>query len=304
MIESLSGLREGTHFHLVFSPERVLTGRVFEDLRKYPKLVGGLSREGAALAVDFYEAALDFDERDDLDTPNGVWDLGSAEAAEMAKLAETTYRDVNIALANQFAVHAEEVGVDVYKVIEACNSQPYSHIHRPGISVGGHCIPIYPRLYLSTDTTGGVVGASREVNSKMPALVVSKLVARGLSLKGKNVLILGLAYRSGVKEDAFSGFYPLAEELEKEGATVYVIDPLYSEKELTSRGLRAMRPGARIFAMILHTEHQEFRFLSARDFPGLKIVFDGRDFLSIRDWEGVDFITLGRGKSSTQEFSQ
>ena len=144
MLEETSGLVEGRDFHVVFSPERVLTGRVFADLRKYPKLVGGLSAEGAARATAFYEAVLTFDERDDLPRPNGVWDLGSAEAAEMAKLAETTYRDVNIGLANQFGRFAAENGIDVYQVIEASNSQPYSHIHRPGIAVGGHCIPVDP----------------------------------------------------------------------------------------------------------------------------------------------------------------
>ena len=81
MLEEGSGLKEGTDFHLVFSPERVLTGRVFADLRKYPKLIGGLSEEGARLAREFYEAVLQFDERPDLARPNGVWDLGTAEAA-------------------------------------------------------------------------------------------------------------------------------------------------------------------------------------------------------------------------------
>ena len=137
MIERISGLTESPAagedgFHLVFSPERVLTGRVFADLRRYPKLVGGLTPAGTARAVAFYEAVLDFDERADLPRPNGVWDMGSAEAAEMAKLAETTYRDVNIGLANQFARFADTAGIDVHKVIEACNSQPYSHIHTPG----------------------------------------------------------------------------------------------------------------------------------------------------------------------------
>ena len=121
LLEEVSGLREGEDFHLVFSPERVLTGRVFADLRRYPKLVGGLSEAGAQRAREFYEAVLTFDERADLARPNGVWDLGSAEAAELAKLAETTYRDVNIGLANQFALFADEHAIDVYSVIEACN---------------------------------------------------------------------------------------------------------------------------------------------------------------------------------------
>ncbi len=161
MLEKGSGLVEGTDFHLVFSPERVLTGRVFADLRKYPKLIGGLSAAGAARATEFYEAVLDFDERPDLARANGVWDLGSAEAAELAKLAETTYRDVNIGLANQFARFAATAGIDVYQVIEASNSQPYSHIHQPGIAVGGHCIPVYPRLYLWNDPEATVVRAAR-----------------------------------------------------------------------------------------------------------------------------------------------
>ncbi|HHU09122.1 MAG TPA: nucleotide sugar dehydrogenase, partial [Intrasporangiaceae bacterium] len=151
MLGESSGLTEGEDFHVVFSPERVLTGRVFADLRKYPKLIGGLSQTGADRAREFYEAVLDFDDRPDLERGNGVWDLGSAEASEMAKLAETTYRDVNIGLANQFARFAEQHGIDIYQVIDASNSQPYSHIHRPGVAVGGHCIPVYPRLYLFND---------------------------------------------------------------------------------------------------------------------------------------------------------
>ena len=128
-----------------------------EDLRKYPKLVGGLFDAGAKIAIDFYESVLDFDDRPDLVRGNGVWDLGSAEASELAKLAETTYRDVNIALANQFARFAATAGIDIYQVIEASNSQPYSHIHQPGIAVGGHCIPVFPRLYLWNDPSATVV---------------------------------------------------------------------------------------------------------------------------------------------------
>jgi nucleotide sugar dehydrogenase len=122
MLEAGSGLKEGSDFHVVFSPERVLTGRVFADLRKYPKLIGGLSAAGAKAATEFYEAVLDFDDRPDLDRANGVWDLGSAEASELAKLAETTYRDVNIGLANQFAMFAAGHSIDIFQVIAASNS--------------------------------------------------------------------------------------------------------------------------------------------------------------------------------------
>ena len=129
MLEEGSRLVAGQDFHLVFSPERVFTGRVFADLRRYPKLVGGINEKSEAAGITFYQSVLEFDERPDLERPNGVWAMGSAEAAEMAKLAETTYRDVNIGLANQFAKFADRARIDVYKVIEACNSQPFSHIH-------------------------------------------------------------------------------------------------------------------------------------------------------------------------------
>ena len=92
----------------------------------------------------------------------------------MAKLAETTYRDVNIGLANQFGVYAAAQGIDVHQVIEACNSQPFSHIHRPGISVGGLCIPNHPRLYLSTDPEADIVRTARTYNASMPERLVSR----------------------------------------------------------------------------------------------------------------------------------
>ena len=156
---------------------------------------------------DFYEQVLTFDERPDLARGNGVWDLGSAEAAEMAKLAETTYRDVNIGLANQFALFAETAGIDVHQVIEASNSQPYSHIHQPGIAVGGHCIPVYPRLYLSGDPDATVVRAAREANAAMPGHVVARLAEHLGDLTGLRVAVLGASYRGGVKETAFSGVF-------------------------------------------------------------------------------------------------
>lgn len=280
MIEQISGLIEGSDFHLVFSPERVLTGRVFEDLRKYPKLIGGLSEDGAKQARAFYEAVLDFDERPDLPRGNGVWDLGSAEASEMAKLAETTYRDVNIGLANQFARFAETAGIDVYQVIEASNSQPYSHIHRPGIAVGGHCIPVYPRLYLSNDPDASIVRAARQANAEMPEHAVSLLEDVYGVLDGARVAVLGAAYRGGVKETAFSGVFPLVAALKARGAHVTVHDPMYSEGELKALGFTAHTLGAEVDAAVIQTDHACYRELTEADLPGATVVIDGRDILA------------------------
>ncbi|WP_182525551.1 nucleotide sugar dehydrogenase [Nocardioides dongkuii] len=292
MLEEGSGLRAGEDFSLVFSPERVLTGRVFADLRRYPKLVGGTDRASAERGIAFYEAVLDFDEREDLPRPNGVWDLGSAEAAELAKLAETTYRDVNIGLANQFARYAGSIGVDVDLVIDACNSQPYSHIHRPGIAVGGHCIPVYPRLYLWNDPEATVVRAAREANAAMPSYAVDLLAAAQGDLTGVPVLVLGAAYRGGVKETAFSGVFPLVEELRRRGATPYVSDPMYDVAELEALGLPAHR-GEDVAAAVVQADHAEYRSLTPADLPGVEVLVDGRRVTDPAAWASRRRVVIG-----------
>ena len=292
-LEAGSGLTEGSDFHLVFSPERVLTGRVFADLRKYPKLIGGLSHDGARRARAFYEAVLDFDERPDLERGNGVWDLGSAEAAELAKLAETTYRDVNIGLANQFARFSEAHGIDVHQVIEASNSQPYSHIHRPGVAVGGHCIPVYPRLYLFNDPSATVVRAAREANAAMPQHVVDTLADALGDLTGQRVVVLGASYRGGVKETAFSGVFPLVTELERRGATPLVHDPMYTDDELSALGFAPYTLGQPADAAVVQADHAEYRSLTADALPGIKAFIDGRRVSDPATWQGAIYRTVG-----------
>lgn len=293
-LEKISGLKAGVDFHLVFSPERVFTGRVFADLRKYPKLVGGINGASGARGVKFYEEVLDFDARPDLLQGNGVWDLGSSEASELAKLAETTYRDVNIALANQFALFSESHGIDVQKVIDASNSQPFSHIHRPGIAVGGHCIPIYPRFYLWNDPAATVVSAARAANSAMPGHVVDTLAKIHGDLSGQRVVVLGASYRGGVKETAFSGVFPTVAALEKLGAKVSVHDPMYTDEELLQYGLSAYHFGESIDAAIVQADHGIYRDISPKDLPGARTLLDGRGITSESKWPGVRYHVVGR----------
>ncbi|TFD50796.1 nucleotide sugar dehydrogenase [Cryobacterium frigoriphilum] len=294
MLEAVSGLTEGVDFDLAFSPERVLTGRIFADLRKYPKIVGGLSPAGTARAVAFYESVLDFDPRPDLSRPNGVWDVGSAEAAELTKLAETTYRDVNIGLANQFARYAATTGIDVYEVITAANSQPFSHIHQPGIAVGGHCIPVYPRLYLWNDPDATVVRAAREANAAMPEYSAALLEREHGPLAGATILILGAAYRGGVKETAFSGVFPTRDSLAARGARVVVHDPLYRDDELVALGLSPYHLGEPVDAAIVQADHAEYRTLTPADLPGIRTLLDGRRLTDPELWTGITHAVIGR----------
>lgn len=295
MLEQASGLRAGTDFHVAFSPERVSSGRVFLDLARYPKLVGGIDEASTRHALALYESGLEFSPRPDLPRPNGVWDLGSAEAAELAKLAETTYRDVNIGLANQFARHADNIGVDLHRVIEACNSQPFSHLHSPGIAVGGHCIPVYPWFYLTGDPDATIVRAARQANAAMPEHCVELLARAHGELAGRSVVVLGACYRGGVKETAFSGVFGVVDALRRRGAVALVHDPLFTDDELRSLGLVPYPHPARVDAAVLQADHDEYRRYTPDDLPGVRVVLDGRGVLDATNWPGVDVITLGGG---------
>ncbi len=253
-----SGLAPEQEFFTLFSPERVYAGRVLRDLDTYPKLVGGLSEAGEQRGVELYSQFLD--------AP--VIGMGTAEAAELAKLAETAYRDLNIAFANELARHADRLGLDVRAVIDAANSQPFSHIHRPGIAVGGHCIPVYPRFFLEGDPDARLPQIAREINDSMPAYAADLLG----DVAGRRVLILGVSYRGRVKETAFSGAFALRDELARRGAAVVAADPLFSDDELGALGFEPW-DGSPVYAAVVQADHDEYREL---DIPGAELIVDGR----------------------------
>ena len=221
-LAAASGLEVEQDFFVAFSPERLYSGAALKNLAMYPKLVGGLGSESGARAAAFYGSVLDAE----------VVLMSSAEAAEFSKLADTTYRDVNIALANEFAQYADRVGVDIQEVIAAANSQPYSHIHQPGLGVGGHCIPVYPHFLLSRAPEMELVGLSRRVNDGQIGLAIRTIQKALGGLEGVPVLVLGLTYRDGVKELAYSRALPLIERLAFHGAIVSAYDPLLSPAEI------------------------------------------------------------------------
>lgn len=316
LLEQASGLREGVDFHAAHSPERVYSGRIFADLVSYPKLVGGLDETGEARTAARY--------RELLGEQVEVRALGSAEAAELTKLAETTYRDLNIAFANELARHADRIGVDIQPVIDAANSQPFSHIHRPGVAVGGHCIPVYPRFYLEGDPGATLPAAAREVNEAMPAYAVEMLagllateasrgagdaatggdeghrappVAPGDALAGRRIAILGAAYRGNVKETAFSGVFGVRDALRAAGAVALVADPLFSDEELRGLGLEPW-DGGPVDAAIVQTDHAVYRDLAPADVPGARVVVDGRGVLDVDAWRAAGIVVRRIGRDA------
>lgn len=294
ILSEVSGLTLGTDLFVAFSPERVYSGRIFADLRRYPKLVGGLDPSSTRRAADFYSQALQFDARTDLSRPNGVWAMDSAEAAELAKLAETTYRDINIGFANELAMFSDQHGIDVTAVIEACNSQPFSHIHRPGIAVGGHCIPVYPKFYLDGDPDAQLPATARKVNMAMPRYSVQRLADALGDLRDLHIAVLGAAYRGGVKETAFSGAFGVVEAIVEFGGRASVHDPMFTDEDLTKLGFEPYHLGEHCDAAVLQADHQEYRHLQRRDLGGATMLLDGRG--CVDPTSDLTIIRLGVGR--------
>jgi nucleotide sugar dehydrogenase len=285
-LEALSGLRADEDFFVAFSPERLYSGAALRNLATYPKLVGGIGASSTARAATFYDAVLDTE----------VVAMSKAEAAEFSKLADTTYRDVNIALANEFARYAERVGVDIHEVIAGANSQPYSHIHQPGLGVGGHCIPVYPHFLLSRAPELELVALARRTNDGQVGAAIRVLKQELGGLEGVPILVLGLTYRHGVKELAYSRALPLIERLTHQGAVVSAYDPLLTPAETLACCANAWEwgtPGP-FRAIVSQTADPAFAALDPAWFPDLAVLFDGRDSLrSLVLPEGVVYRGVG-----------
>lgn len=282
-----SRLTMGRDFFLAFSPERVSPGRIFSDLSRYPKIVGGVDDESGRRASEFYSAALD--------APATL--VRDAETAELVKLAEVTYRDLNIAFANELAISADALGLDISEVISAANSQPYSHVHEPGVGVGGHCLPVYPYFMTSQLSATSLVAAARNINDGMAEYAVQKL-ERGLgTLEGVRVLILGLSYRPNVKEASHSSALLLHQSLRQRGAEVLIHDPFFTSREMAALGLTAtdLEPPPRVDALIVQSYHDEYRYLDLKVFQP-RVVLDGRNTLDKAMLESWGILYLGVGR--------
>jgi nucleotide sugar dehydrogenase len=293
VLEQGSGLHAGSDFCLAFSPERVYSGRIFRDLQQYPKVVGGITPECTRQAAEFYRAALGGVD---------VLEMKDADTAELVKVMETTYRDVNIALANEFARFASARGLPVDQAIAAANSQPYSHIHRPGIAVGGHCIPVYPYFLINYAGEGemNLPRLARRINDDMASWALDRLSQALGGLEGKQVLVLGLAYRENVKEPIFSGTLRLIPLLRDAGAVPLVNDPLFTSEEISAYGaepvaLDALPAGD---AVILQAYHDAYGGLdwSALAARGYRVVLDGRNAIDRAAVEAAGMTYTGMGR--------
>ena len=279
------GLKLGKDFSVAFSPERLLMGRVIEDITKYPKVVGGVDPEGGRKAAEFYREALGAT----------VIELARAETAELSKLSEGVYRDLNIALSNELAQVADLHGIDINEVIAAANSQPYCHIHTPGTGVGGHCIPVYPRFLMQGEGPSALASLGREVNDGMPGYAAKRVEALLGGLEGKRVLILGLTFRPDVAVTPHTNAVDLLREFTARGALVRGHDPLLTEAGVRSLGFQAAsEPLTGYDVVVLHANHRQYYGLNYREIAPLLV--DARNALdrSAVEAQGVRYMGIGR----------
>ena len=298
ILEHQSGLKAGVDFHVGYSPERVKANLVLSRLETTPKVVGGLNPLSCEKAVDFYGKFLG--------AP--VDDVGTIEAAEMTKLLGMLYRDVNIALSNEFAAFCEVAGVDFDRVRKSANTDGEANLLEPGIGVGGHCVPVYPYFLTRESRRLGLIQSisetAREVNDRQPVRELERIEQKWKPLKELKVHLLGLGFRPQVKVDTFSPTYTLRDELRRLGADITLEDPYYSELELRKQGFEPSAiKVAKPQVVVLSTAHREFAdpdFVSWRS-AGVEVVLDGRNFWDQGSAEAAGLLYFGIGRSSQLE---
>ncbi len=261
ILEAGSGLRAGPDFHLGYSPERIDPGNREWDLRRTPKVISGID-DASRIAVRAF-----FD-----DLVERTVEVSSTAAAELVKLLENTFRHVNIALVNELAVVARDLGVDIWEVIDAASTKPFGYMRfTPGPGVGGHCLPIDPS-YLSwqvkqrTGRDVRFVELANQINASMPVYVVARaeeiLAAAGIEVAHASVLLLGLAYKAGTSDWRESPSVAVATELALRGAAVSMCDPHVPAVNLTDAATHMVpfSPAelARHDLVVVLVDHAEF----------------------------------------------
>ena len=302
-----SGLECERDFFLVYNPERIYEGRAVQDIEEgYPAVVAGAGPQSTNLGSVLYQLIF----------KKGVIELTSPKTAEFEKLIEGVYRDVNIALANELAMISEKIGVDFWEARNAANSQSFCHLHRPGIGVGGACIPIYPQFVIDiarkNNVESPITTYGRLVNEHMPSYAVNEALSAcqrvhcgTKAFKDYRITLLGLAFRGGVSDTRLSPTYRVIEELLKKGIkNIQVHDPLVICDSVLSRypgvelknDLKSSLKGADL--VIIVADHAEYSDLDIQEI-GNAIVYDGRGMVHTSKPFGLNLVTIGVGKNTS-----
>ncbi|ALV63756.1 UDP-N-acetyl-D-mannosaminuronic acid dehydrogenase [Thermococcus sp. 2319x1] len=287
LVEKLTGLKAGEDFYMAHAPERVMPGRIFKELVYNSRIIGGINEESSELAELLYRSFV-----------KGQIFKTNSTTSEMVKLMENTFRDVNIALANEFAFLAHQYGVNVFEAIELANTHPRVKIHIPGIGVGGHCLPKDPYLLLSSAKEDfGLIKKAREINEDMPLfakdLLMDALKTINLPPEEAVVVVLGLSYKGNSDDTRNSPSLKFIEEIREDVMEVRTYDPYVKG---THKSLEEALKGAD--AAVIATDHSEFKSLDWQALGGLmrnKILIDGRHVVK-EPPKGFVFKGIGRGE--------
>lgn len=286
-IQARTGLVAGQGVFVAHCPERVLPGRILHELIDNDRVIGGVTPACAERASRLYAGFI-----------TGKCFQTDATTAEMVKLMENTYRDVNIALANELALIAEELGFDANEVITLANRHPRVHLHRPGPGVGGHCISVDPWfVHEAAPAQARLIKLARDINHGRPEQVVETLRQRMGSLGGRRVAVFGVAYKGNVDDVRESPSTDIIRLLKAHDAQVTIYDPHVHQYEYDLSGLREALDGAEV--LLMTTGHDEFAFLepnTVAERMASPVVYDLVAILNEARWTeaGFTFWKVGR----------
>ncbi len=289
-----SGLKAGTDFYLAYSPERVLPGQILRELIENARVIGGIDRPSAEAGKALYSIFV-----------RGEIILTDATTAEMVKLMENTYRDINIAAANEFSRLADQFEVDIWEAIEIANLHPRVKILRPGPGVGGHCISVDPWFFVeAAPDLAKLIHAARLVNDRQPSFVVTSLRSAVGDLKGKKIAALGLAYKPNVDDLRESPAIEVVRELIAEGCNVVVFEPFDTDFSVdgahTCASLEEALQGAQVILLLVpHTQLTEITPDQASSLTKDAVIFDTVNGWDRDAWKqaGFSYYRLGDGKN-------
>jgi UDP-N-acetyl-D-mannosaminuronic acid dehydrogenase len=287
-----SGLKGGKDFLLVYSPERVLPGQIIKELAENARVIGGIDTASAEAGRELYAIFV-----------KGEIILTDATTAEMIKLMENTYRDINIAIANEFARIADRFGVNVWEAISIANKHPRVKILNPGPGVGGHCISVDPWFLVEAapDLTP-LVRTARQVNDAQPHFVVDLVRRAEGSLIGKRIAVLGLAFKADVDDLRESPAIEIVHSLNREGAHPLAYDPYALEAnpqgiQLATTLNAALESAELILVLVRHRQFLELTPSTLVHMTAARRVIDAVNAWSGNEWPeaGFEIHTLGAG---------
>jgi len=283
-----SGLEIGEELFLAHCPERVLPGNILHEFVSNDRIIGGINAKSSDKAREIYEKVV-----------QGNLILTDATSAEMAKLMENTFRDVNIALANEVCQIAYDLKLDALEVIKMANMHPRVNLHQPGPGVGGHCLAVDPWFIVEKSKKANLIRLSREINDAMPHFVADLVMKMLDQVVDPKVTVLGVSYKGNVDDTRESPATEVVRELKRQNVGVRIYDPYVKDYEFELSNLEEAFAASDL--VLLLADHKEYRYLSADELGILmrnKQLFDTRNCLNHAKWKEAGFRVEVLGKSN------